>query len=77
VQSDVVPTTLTNSLGLTDTTISIASTSVFGTFESVAINPSTNPGFTKIGNEIMKYTNIGSGSLTVERGVNSTQNRRT
>ena len=73
VQSDVAPTTLTNTLSLTDTSISIASTSVFGTFEGFTFNGSTNPGYIKIGNEIMKYTNIGSGSLTVERGINSTK----
>ena len=73
VQSDVAPTTLTNTLSLTDTIISIASTSVFDTFEGSAFNGSTNPGYIKIGNEIMKYTNIGSGSLTVERGINSTK----
>lgn len=73
VQSDVPPTSLTNALSLTDTNISIASTSVFGTFEGSALNGSTNPGYIKIGNEIMKYTNVGSASLTVERGVNSTK----
>jgi hypothetical protein len=73
IQSNTVPTTLTDSLGLTDTIVSVASTSVFSTFEGVAIDPSTNPGFIKIGNEIMKYTAIGSGSLTVVRGINSTK----
>jgi len=76
VQSDIPPTTLSSPILVSDTTISVASTSVFSTFEGVAFNGSTNPGFIKINNEIMKYTNITAGSpgtLTVERGINLTK----
>jgi hypothetical protein len=73
IQTNIPPTTLTSPVLTTDTTISVASTSEFSNFEGAPIDPSNNPGFIKIGNEIMKYTNVGSGTLTVVRGVNSTK----
>jgi hypothetical protein len=42
------------------------------TFEGVSVSGS-NPGYVKIGNEIIKYESIGSGFLgTITRGVDST-----
>ncbi len=72
VKGDVPSTTLTNSLVSSSTTINVASTSNFTTFEGVAVSV-TNPGFVKIGNEIIKYTSVGSGTLSgITRAIDST-----
>ena len=70
--SDIIPTTLTQPVTSTNTTISIASTSNFNTFEGITVS-ATNPGFVKIENEIIKYTSVGSGTLNgITRGIDST-----
>jgi len=61
IKPDTVPTSLTQSLGLNDTTISVANTSLFGTFEGI----STDRGYAKINNEIIYYDSIGSGTLGI------------
>ena len=72
VQSNIPPTTLSLPLLSTDTSISIASTSNFTTFEGVAVSAS-NPGYVKIENEIIKYESVGTGQLlTITRGIDST-----
>jgi hypothetical protein len=72
VASNVVPTNLTSTLSTTDTTISIASTSDFTTFENISVS-ATNPGYVKIDNEIIKYTSFSNGSLSgITRGIDST-----
>ena len=75
IESSVVPTTLSASLNLQEvTSISVGSTSNFGTFEGVDVS-SSNPGYVKIGDEIIKYDAIGSGTLTIDtsgRGVDAT-----
>ena len=72
VESDIAPTSLSLPLTASDTTISIASTANFATFEGLTVSAS-NPGFIKIGNEILKYTSPpGSGTITVTRGIDST-----
>jgi hypothetical protein len=73
-ESSTAPVVLTSSLTSTSTTISVAvgDTSNFGTFEGVSVSGS-NPGYVKIGNEIIKYETIGSGFLgTLTRGIDST-----
>jgi hypothetical protein len=73
-ESSTAPVVLTSSLTSTSTTISVAvgDTSNFGTFEGVSVSES-NPGYVKIGNEIIKYESIGSGFLgTITRGIDST-----
>jgi hypothetical protein len=73
-ESSTAPVVLTSSLTSTSTTISVAvgDTSNFGTFEGVSVSGS-NPGYVKIGNEIIKYESIGSGFLgTITRGIDST-----
>ena len=73
-ESSTAPVVLTSSLTATSTTISVAvgDTSNFGTFEGVSVSGS-NPGYVKIGNEIIKYESIGSGFLgTITRGIDST-----
>ena len=70
--SDVPSTTLSQSLAVSGTTVSIASTSNFNVFEGVSVGP-TNPGFIKIDSEIIKYTSVGNGSLGgITRGIDST-----
>ena len=74
--SDVIssnaPVPITSSLPSTSTSISIGNTSNFGTFEGIPISGS-NPGYVKIGNEIISYGSVGSGSLgTIVRGIDST-----
>jgi hypothetical protein len=73
-ESSTAPVLITSSLTSTSTTISVAigDTSNFGTFEGVSVSAS-NPGYVKIGNEIIKYESIGSGFLgTIARGIDST-----
>ena len=72
VESSTAPVVITSSLTSTSTTIAIGDTSNFGTFEGVSVSGS-NPGYVKIGNEIIKYQSIGSGFLgTITRGIDST-----
>ena len=74
VQSDVVPTTLSKPLSKTDSTISIASTSNFTTFENINVNVGVYTGYVKINQEIIKYEQIGVGQLlSITRGIDSTK----
>jgi hypothetical protein len=71
-ESSTAPVIITSSLTSTSTTVAIGDTSNFGTFEGVSVS-ATNPGYVKIGNEIIKYESIGSGFLgTITRGIDST-----
>ena len=58
IEPNTVPTTLNAALGLNDTTISVANTTSFGTFEGI----STSSGYLKINNEIIFYNSITEGS---------------
>jgi len=72
VESDAVPTSLSNTLTVSDTVVSVASTSTFTTFEGLPVS-SSNPGFAIVGNEIIKYTSITSGNLDgITRSIDST-----
>jgi len=67
-----LPTTLSQNITASSTSISIASTTNFGTFEGKSVN-GTNPGYVIIENEIIKYEGVGSGTLeTITRGQSST-----
>ena len=71
-ESSTAPVAIVSPVTSTSTTISIGDTSNFGTFEGVSVSAS-NPGYVKIGNEIIKYQSIGSGFLgTITRGIDST-----
>jgi hypothetical protein len=73
-ESSTAPVVITSSLTSASTTIAVAvgDTSNFGTFEGISVS-ATNPGYVKIGNEIIKYESIGSGFLgTITRGIDST-----
>ena len=75
VQSSTIPTTLSATLNSQEvTTISVSNSSNFGTFEGITVSAS-NPGYVKIGNEIIKYEGVSSGTLTISssgRGTDST-----
>jgi len=73
VSSDVIPTNLTlDYLGSDSGPISIASTEYFATFENVSVG-STNPGYVKIENEIISYTDVVNGQLIgITRGIDQT-----
>ena len=71
------PVELTAEYSLTATTpISIASSITptnFGEFEGIGVG-ATNPGYVKIGNEVIAYTGVSGNTLTgITRGVDSTQ----
>ena len=75
VESSTAPTTLSATLTSQEVaTVSIADTSNFGTFEGISVSAS-NPGYVKIENEIISYTSVGNGTLTIAasgRGIDST-----
>ena len=64
VESDVLPTKLSSPYGVDSTAaISIDSSSNFALFEGVGVAVS-NPGYVKIGDEIIKYTGVSGNTLT-------------
>ena len=74
------PTSLSVEYSITDTTdISIASSITptdFGTFEGVGVGAS-NPGYVKIGSEVIKYTGVTGNTLTgITRGIDNTPTER-
>ena len=73
IESSVAPTTLSASLSNTETTnISVLSSTNFTTFEGQAVS-ATNPGFVKIGNEIISYSSASGNTLGIStRGIDST-----
>jgi len=75
IKSDVPVTVLASELTVGEvTTISVASTANFTIFEGKNVTGSY-PGYVKIGNEIIKYEDYGSGTLTISsngRGIDDT-----
>ena len=77
IEPNTIPTTLNTAIGLSDSTISVANTSIFGTFEGI----STSRGYLKVNNEIIYYTSItagasGAGTLGIgTRGVDGSLKR--
>ena len=74
------PTLLTDEYSLTATTaISIASSTSptnFGEFEGIGVG-ATNPGYVKIGSEVIKYTGVLDNTLTgITRGIDNSQVER-
>ena len=76
VESSTAPVPLISPLTSSSASISVAvgDTANFGTFEGVSVGPSpSKSGYVKIGNEIIKYDGVGSGTLTgITRGIDST-----
>ena len=69
ISPDTIPQLLTANLSATDTTISVANTSPFATFEGI----STSTGYVKIGQEIIFYDGISTGNLSIgTRGISNT-----
>jgi len=59
------PTTLSSQLSIDESaTISVASTAGFETFEGVSVGPTT-PGYVLIGDEIIEYNNVLTGTLSI------------
>ena len=75
LQSDVDPVSLNNTYPSTASTgdnILVSSVGIFTSFENVAV-AATNPGYIKIGNEILSYTGtLGSNLTGIGRGVDGT-----
>ena len=73
INPDVEPSPLSVNYSNTSTgSITIGSTSSFGTFESIGIG-TTNPGYAKIGDEIISYTGVSGNTLTgIARGIDNT-----
>ena len=73
IESSVAPTTLSASLTNTETTnITVLSGTNFTTFEGQSVS-ATNPGYLKIGNEIISYSSAAGNTLGISsRGVDST-----
>jgi len=73
IDPNTSPSSLDAALGINDTTISVANTSLFATFEGI----STSTGYLKVNNEIIFYSGItpgsgGAGTLGIgTRGVDS------
>ena len=64
VEGDVLPTKLSSPYGVDSTSaLSIDSSTNFTSFEGVGVAAS-NPGYVKIGNEIIKYTGVSGDTLT-------------
>ena len=71
-ESSTAPVVIISPVTSTSTTVAVGDTSNFGTFEGVSVS-AINPGYVKIGNEIIRYETIGSGFLgTITRGIDST-----
>jgi hypothetical protein len=72
IEPNTTPILLTADLATDATTISVANTSTFSTFEGI----STSTGYVKINNEIIYYNNIGSGTLGIgTRGIDGSSIR--
>ena len=77
VTSEVSPTTLTSALATGGTSISVQDGSQFHTVVNGAAISNTNPGYLKIGSEIIKYSTVSNDGKTITvatsgRGAEST-----
>ena len=69
IEPDATPIAITASLGISDSTISVASTTPFSSFEGIT----TSRGYLKLNSEIIYYDSIGTGTLGIStRGVDGT-----
>jgi len=70
VQSDIKPTKLSLALPVgNEASLSVDDASAFTTFENVGVG-TTNKGLVKIGNEVIRYTNVTGNVLTIDsRGL--------
>jgi len=69
IQPDTQQVAVTADFGVNDTTISVGNTTPFATFEGI----STSSGYALIQSEIVSYSSIGQGTLTINgRGLDDT-----
>ena len=73
VEPNTLPTTITvNMTDTTTSTVGVADTTLFAKFEGIAVS-TNDPGYAIIENEIIKYTDVTTDSITVaERGLEET-----
>jgi hypothetical protein len=72
IESNIAPGILISPINISDTSISLASTANFTTFEGYLVD-SNNPGYVKVGNEIIKYVGTSNNQLiSCTRGFDST-----
>ena len=74
VEGDTIPTKITVGYGVSSIeNISVGNSTNFNFFEGSQVTP-TNPGFARIGNEIIAYTGVGNNVLTgiTTRGIDGT-----
>ena len=72
VSPDTVPELLTANLSTSDTTISVASTTPFATYQGIT----TDGGYVQINGEVIQYNSIGSGTLGIAaRGIGGSLTR--
>lgn len=75
VEPNTNPTTISVNIDDTTTgTVSVASTDGFGKFEGLDVD-TDNPGYAIINSEIIKYTSVGTGNITIDtsgRGLENT-----
>jgi len=71
VESDIIPTKLTTAYTSNSTSsILVEDSSRFSSFENVGVG-TTNPGYLLLGNEVISYTSVSSGSINgITRGSN-------
>tara|TARA_B100001250_G_scaffold165186_1_gene142178 strand:+ start:21657 stop:29366 length:7710 start_codon:yes stop_codon:yes gene_type:complete len=76
INSDIIPTKLSLPYNTSSTAaISIDDSSNFSSFENVSV-ASSNPGYAKIGDEIISYTGTSGNSLTgITRNIDSSESR--
>ena len=72
IEPNTTVTTLSAALVSTDTTVSVANTSLFVNSERTPVSAS-NPGHIIVNEEVISYTGVGAGTLTIgNRGVSDT-----
>ena len=73
IVSDIAPTSLTSAYGRDNTgDLVVSAGTAFTDFEGVGVG-TTNPGYAKIGNEIIQYTSVNSNTLSgITRAQDST-----
>ena len=74
LESNLAPTTLSSNISATATSLTFTSSSEisFSNFEGVGVG-TTNPGYIKIGNEIISYEGVSGNTLSdLTRGIDST-----
>ena len=72
ISPNTVPEVLTANLSKSDTTISVANTATFSSYQGIT----TDAGYVQINNEVIQYNSIGSGTLGIAaRGILGTVTR--